>query len=150
MGLPFFQAFTSWDQVSFLSHVTKSNTWKVWKSYDEVIPYFTSLSNHPSLDEVRAAMSTLERFTTILYDRTSNSVTTNVCRRDLLCKGRSIDNIPPTSAALIKHARSAYIAGHVWWQNSIPHQDLPSPVEWGWKKKMENIPPTGLICQMLI
>ena len=81
-------------------------------------------------------MKTLETFTVILYDRTSNSVTTNACRRDLFCKGRSIGNIPPTSAALIKHAlRSAYIAGHAWGQSNNPHQDLPSPVEWVWKEK---------------
>ena len=130
MGLPFFHVFTGCDQVSFLLHVTKSNAWKVWRSYDEVTPYFASLSYRPSLDEVRAAMPTLERFTVILYDRSSYSVTTNACRRDLFCKGRSTDNIPPTSAALIKHAlRSAYTAGHVWGQSTIPHQDLPSPVE---------------------
>ena len=58
MGLPFFHAFTGCDQVSFLSHVTKSNAWKVWKSYVEVSPYFLFLSNQPSLDEVRAAMPT--------------------------------------------------------------------------------------------
>ena len=58
MGLPFFYAFTGCDQVSFLSLVTKSNAWKVWKSYDEVTPYFLFLSNQPSLDEVRAAMPT--------------------------------------------------------------------------------------------
>ena len=59
-------------------------------------------------------MPMLERFTVILYNYISNSVTTNACRRDLFCKGRLIDNIPPTSAALIKHALgSAYIAGHI-------------------------------------
>ena len=121
MGLPFFHAFTGCDQVSFLSHVIKSSAWKVWKSYDEVTPYFAPLSNQPSLDEVQAAVPTLERFTVILYDRTSNSVTTNARRRDLFCKGRLIDNIPPTSAALITHAlHSAYIAGHVWGQSTIP------------------------------
>ena len=82
---------------------------------------------------------------------TSNSVTTNGCRRDLFCKGRLIDNIPPTSAALIKHAlRSAYIAGHVWGQSTIPRQDLLSPIEWGWKEKDGNISLTGLIFQMLL
>ena len=68
--LPLFHAFTGCDQVSFLSHVTKGNAWKVWKSYDEVTPYFAFLSNQPSFDEVRAAMPTSKRFTVILYDRT--------------------------------------------------------------------------------
>ena len=34
MGLPFLHVFTDCDQVSFLSHITKSNVWNVWKSYD--------------------------------------------------------------------------------------------------------------------
>ena len=50
IGLPFIHAFTGCDQVSFISHATKSNAWKVWKSYNELTPYFVSLSNHPSLD----------------------------------------------------------------------------------------------------
>ena len=63
-------------------------------------------------------------------------MTSDACRRDLFCKGRSIDNIRPTSAALIKHAlRSAYILGHVWGQSTIPHQNFPFSVEWRWKEK---------------
>ena len=73
-------------------------------SYNEVTLYFASLSNQPSLDELRAAVSTLERLTVILYDRTLNSVTTNACTRDLFCKGRLIDKKPRISAALKKHA----------------------------------------------
>ena len=62
-------------------------------------------------------------------------MTTNTCRRDLFFKGKVIDNIPPTSAVLIKHVlRSGNIARDIWGQGSIPHQDFPSPVEWGWKE----------------
>ena len=73
-------------------------------SYYEVTLYFASLSNQPSLDEVRAAVSTLERLTVILYDRALNSVATNACTRDLFCKGRFTDKKPRISAALKKHA----------------------------------------------
>ena len=66
IGLPLFHAFTGCNQVSFLSNVTKSNACKVWKSYDEVTPYFVSLNNQPNFDEVKAAMPTLGRFTIIL------------------------------------------------------------------------------------
>ena len=44
-GLPFFHAFTGCDQVSFLSHVTKSAAWKVWNLFDGVTPIFAALSH---------------------------------------------------------------------------------------------------------
>ena len=48
---------------------------------------------------------------------------TNEYRRELFCQGRSINNIPPTSATLWIHTlRSCYIAGHV-----------PTQEDWGWK-----------------
>ena len=50
MGLPFIHAFTGCDQVFLLSHSTKSNAWKIWKSYNKLTPYFFSLCNQPSFD----------------------------------------------------------------------------------------------------
>ena len=88
----------------------------------------------PSLNVVKDAMPILERFTVLLYSRSSNALTTNECRRELFCQGRSIDNIPPTGAALWKHVlRAAYYAGYVWSQSLVPIQVLPSPEDWGWK-----------------
>ena len=92
-GLPFFHAFTGCDQVSFLSHVTKKSAWKVWELFEEVTPVFITLSNKSSTTDVRNAIPILERFTVLLYSRTSNVLTTNECRRELFCQGRSIDNI---------------------------------------------------------
>ena len=92
-GFPFFHAFTGCDQVSFLSHVTKSAAWKVWNLFDDLTPIFAALSHQPTLTQIQDAMPTIERFTVLLYSRTSNCLTTNECRRELFCQGRSIDNI---------------------------------------------------------
>ena len=41
----------------------------------------------------------------------------NNCRRNLFCKGRFIEDIPPTEDALLKHVKlSTYQAGYVWGQ----------------------------------
>ena len=76
-ALPFFHAFTGCDQVSFLSHVTKISAWKVWQSFDEITPFFCMLSQQPTLIQVEEARSVIERFTVLLYNRTSNLLAVN-------------------------------------------------------------------------
>ena len=47
---------------------------------------------------------------------------------------RSIENIPPTRAALVQHMkRAAYQAGHVWGQSLKLAPALPDVTEWGWE-----------------
>jgi len=69
-----------------------------------------------------------------MYCRTSSNFTVNQERKELFTSlNRSIENIPPTSAALTQHVlRATYQAGHSWGQALIDVVDLPSPVKWGW------------------
>ena len=96
-------------------------------------PIFAALSHKPTFTQIQDAMPTIDRFTVLLYSRTSNCLTTNECRRELFCQGRSIDNTPTTTtAALWKHTfRSCYVAGHVWAQSMFKDQILPNPENWG-------------------
>ena len=106
---------------------------KVWESFEEITPVFEKLSNRPSLSDVEESLPIIERFTVLLYNKTSNCLTTNECRKDLFCKGRSINSIPPTSAALLKQVmRACFIAGYSWYESINPYQILPSPEDWGW------------------
>ena len=76
----------------------------------------------------------------LLYDRTSNQQCVNEARKQLFTqKGRAIDGLPPTQAALILHIkRATYQAGHCCWaQMTTAVQNLPSPNDWGWNKKVE-------------
>ena len=134
MSLPFFHAVTGCDQVSFLSGITKNAAWKLWNVFDEVTGIFRILSNKPTEVDVQNATSLLERFVILLYERTSSMTEVNAARRDLFCKGRPMDRIPPTKAALLKHImRASYIAGHVWGSMLDGIQNLPDPTNWGWK-----------------
>ncbi len=50
----------------------------------------------------------LERFTILLYNRTSTIVNIDDARRELFTKrGRAMDALPPTKAALVQHIRRA-------------------------------------------
>ena len=56
-------------------------------------------------DISESSMSMLEQFVVLLYDRTSDLVRVNDARKWLFTqKSRSLENIPPTQAALIKAA----------------------------------------------
>ena len=102
----------------------------------EVTAAFQALSNAPTVGVVEEAMPILERYVTIMYDRTSTCMKVNDARRDLFTrKGRDIEAIPPTSDALRQHAkRSTYLASHCWGNSLVPSPLVPCPSEWGWVK----------------
>ena len=89
---------------------------------------FAKLSNCPTDDDIAESMPLLERFVVLLYHRT---VLMSTAAEG--CKGRAIDNIPPTQDALQQHARrAAYIGGYVWHNSLIRIMNLLSFEEYGW------------------
>ena len=76
-----FHAFTGCDQTSSFLHYGKKTAWGAWGAFDEVTAAFQALSNAPTVDVVDEVMSMLERYVTIMYDRTSICMKVNA-RRD--------------------------------------------------------------------
>ena len=114
-GLRFFFCFTGCDQVSFFAHVSKQTAWKVWQVFPQISEVFAKLSDEPTEERMRETLPIIERFVILLYHRTSNCDSVNVCRRELFCSGRAIDNLPPTPAALFQQMkRAAFYAGYAW------------------------------------
>ena len=72
-----------------------------------------------------------------MYDCTSSETTVNQARKELFTlKGRAIERLPPTQAALIEHTkRAAYQAGHCWAHVIVAVPELPSLEDWGRKRK---------------
>ena len=97
-------------------HIGKKTAWDTWSVYDEVTEVFRCLSSAPSIEALTNAVPILERYTVIMYDRTSTCTSVNTARKDLFTrKGREIDNIPPTADALLQHAkRTVFQSGHCW------------------------------------
>ena len=137
IALPFLHAFSGCDTVSSFSGRGKRTVWDIWKIFGDVTPAFCTLASTPS--SVDDQLKILERFVVLLYDRTSTEEKVNEARKQLFSqKGRPMDGLPPTQAALVEHVkRAAYQAGHVWAQMFVAVPKLPSPSEWGWLQTIE-------------
>ena len=134
-ALPVFHAFTGCDTVSFFGGRGKRTAWDTWKAYDDVTPAFCFLA--ATRESVESVIKPLERFVILLYDRTSTLDCVNQARKQLFTqKGRPIEGLPPTKAALILHTKLvAYQAGYCWSQVMIAAPELPPPSDWGWTRK---------------
>ena len=132
-SLPFFHAFTGCDTVSGFNLRSKKSAWDTWKAYDEATSTFLALSKAPT-EVSDDDLAVLERFTILLYDRTSAESDINKDRQDLFCKkGRQMEALPPTRAALLQHVkRAVYQGGYCWGRMFHTTMNLPSPADWGW------------------
>lgn len=158
-GLPFFHALTGCDTVSYFSGKGKKTALLTWRSYPQATEVFRSLSS-PQAVINEEQFRLLERFVVIMYSRTSPH--DNVCnaRKAMFSQGtKSIENIPPTQAALEQHVKRAHFqAGHVWGRSLVPLQELPSAADWGWhqtadegwKPTWTSLPEASKACSELI
>ena len=128
-----------------------------WEAHQAVTSTLVELSRTP--DTVSDdAVKELERFTILLYDRTSTSTCINETRQLLFTrKGRQMQGLPPTKAALEQHIKRAVLQGvHDWGQAMIRDRVLPSPGDWGWTcpEKWEplwtTLPQSSETCQELL
>ena len=112
-ALPSFYSFTGCDTCSSFKGIGKKTAWETWGVFPEVTRVFQSLSQCPE-ELTEEQLGVVQRFTILMYKRTSNLVKVNEARLQLFTQGqRQIDNIPPTKAALAEHTRrAAYQGGH--------------------------------------
>ena len=133
IALPMFHAYTGCDMVSSFGTKGKKTAWTTWTNYEDLTPTLLTLSAGPAhiKDE---DVAVLERFTILLYDRTSTMVKIDEARQELFTKkGRAMDALPPTKAALVQHIkRAVYQGGHCWGKTLQVCLDLPTPGNWGW------------------
>ena len=134
VSLPVFHSFTGCDTVSHFAKIGKKTAWKIWELNDEVTATFHALHNAPASITEEAALS-LERFTILLYDKTSESFDINEARQLLFTrKGRQMMSLPPTQAALRQHTKRAVLqGGYHWGLSMVKNRTLPSPADWGWE-----------------
>lgn len=70
-ALPMFHAYTGCDTVSSFANKGKKTAWETWKVCNEATDAFLSLEDAPQTISEEIS-TTLERFTVLLYNRTSN------------------------------------------------------------------------------
>ena len=98
-------------------------------AYQEGTDVFRSLSKTPTADKLSNAITTIQRFVILMYDRTSANEDVSDARKTMFTpKGRALEKIPPTSTALVQHTkRTVYQGGHCWGRCVQSSPVLPSP-----------------------
>lgn len=135
LTLPVFHAFTGCDNVSSFAGIGKKTAWATWKSFPEVNDAFNELLRMPGEVSDRS-MSLLERFVVLMYDRISESTHVNEARKQLFTqKSRTLENIPPTQAALVQHIKRTCYQANCWNQALVRDPQMPEPSDWGWTKE---------------
>ncbi|KXJ15587.1 hypothetical protein AC249_AIPGENE10320 [Exaiptasia diaphana] len=136
----------------------KKTAFEVWKSHPDATTAFLMLAA-PPCQISEECMSILERYMVILYDRTCDRSQVNDARKQLFSqKGKSLESIPPTKAALLEHTkRACYQGGHCWGQALTSQPQLPSPQDWGWTQTSDgwqpywtSLPDVTMSCRELI
>ena len=94
-------------------------------------PIFLALSTGPT---DLGSCDLDKRFTILLYNHTSSKVNIDEARQELFTmKGRAMDAILPTRAALLQHIkRAVYQGGHCWGKMLQATFGMPPPGDWGW------------------
>ena len=103
--LPVFHIFTGFETVFAFADRGKKTAWETWKSFPAVTDALQELLAMPS-EVSEESRLLLERFVVLMYDRTSECVEVNEARKHLFSqKSRTLENIPPTQAALKEHIK---------------------------------------------
>jgi hypothetical protein len=98
-ALPVFYALTGSATTSQFYGKGKKSAWEAWKSYPEVTAAFLFVTVNPfePLELDSPTFQQLERFTCVIYDKTSQVGSVNDLRQELFSKRTtSMDSIPPT------------------------------------------------------
>lgn len=136
-----FHAFTGCDNTSFFCGRGKKTAFDTCRTFEDSINAFQQISTCLQQEAIGEIQPVLERYVVILFDRTCELESVDKARKLLFTqKGRQIDHIPPTSAALLQHSkRAVFQAGYIWGQSLIPEQEIPPPSDWGWIRNIDQM-----------
>ena len=88
-------------------------------------------------------LNLIDKYVCAAYESHNRFHTNDFNRLRFLLSTKSSENklrkLPPTRKALQFHIlRSAYAAGWIWGVTLQPSDQIPSPVDWGWKYFKDN------------
>ena len=159
-ALPVFHAFTGCDTTSSFHGKGKKTAWEAWKAYPDISSTVKVMADHPfaAVEVNSQIVRQLERFTVVLYDKTSVLETVNEARRELFRKkGRNLENRPPTQDALAQHIKRVAHQAGIWTTPSNATNPIPLPSTWGcenidgkWQPLWMTQPEAASACSELI
>ena len=81
-----------------------------------------------SLDNRWSHFKLLERYTFVIYDKTSHSGSINEARRELFCqKNKTMEHIQPTQDSMLQQSKRVAYQSGIWATCEMAHQPTPSP-----------------------
>ena len=105
-ALPFFHTFSGCDNTLQFHGKGKKSVWYAWKSYPSITASFPQIFNDPfkPITVQSELFKTLERFTCIIYDKTTEHDSVNDLRQESFSRhSKLIENIPPTQVKTIQY-----------------------------------------------
>ena len=111
--------------------------WAAWRSIPDLTNTLVALTNTPDLFSLESVhMQNIERFVVLMYSKGCGAAGVNEARHCLFTTGsRSLENLPPTQAALFQHVKRALLQASFYWnQATSVQQEIPDFSEWGWHK----------------
>ena len=141
ISLPVFHCFTGCDTTSSFYGRGKTTAWTAWYHYPDVTKAFMFVAQNPftDLDKESYHFKLLERYTVVLYDKSSDVEWVDEARKILYCqKEKTMENIPPTQDALLQHTRRVIYQAGIWSTCDKWEQNLPSAEGWGWTFNRES------------
>jgi hypothetical protein len=133
-ALLYLHAFSGCDITSFLQGIGKKTHWTTWASNPSFTSTFIDIIQDPNeLHPDSAPMKKLEEYTVTLYSKHVSVKTVNEARRLLFTQGhKTLENLPPTQAALLQHAKRAALAATQWERATQTNIGRLDPQEYGW------------------
>ena len=143
----FFHSFSGCDTTSSIQGKGKASFYETWKKMPSITPVFERMSSSVG-DISEKGTDLLEQFVVVMYCSTFHGTKVNDARRYLFTtRGKVIENIPPTSAALKEHVKRAVLQARRWYNCLDSLRDEQDPVNWGWIRRTTNLFQFGVLCQ---
>ena len=137
LALPLFHSLTGCDTTSQFLGCGKKTAWAAWTSMPDLTDTLVALTHNPDIFSLESVhMQQIERFVVLMYSKGCGAAGVNEARHRLFTTGsRSLENIPPTQAALFQHVKRALLQASFYWsQATSVQQEIPDFSEWGWHK----------------
>ncbi len=157
LALPLFHSLSGCDTASQFLGFDKKTAWTAWSSIPQLTDTLVALTHDPNMFSIESLhMQRIERFVVLMYSKGCGAAGVNEARHRLFTTGsRSLENIPPTQAALFQHVKRALLQASFYWSEAISvQQDIPHFSEWGWHKYVtstwQHLSDASVACAILL
>ena len=133
IAVPFFHSISGCDDTSGVSGKGKKSFFEAWLLVPEITTVFAKAEHIRDVNELtKTDFKILEKLFVALYCPSCNTDVLNVARRVIFTQGgRSLENIPPTSAALKLHILRSALKAIMWHQWYKKDRHMPNITDWG-------------------